>query len=379
MFDTSQTLLTRYVASLRRSAKEAAEQLAILAEFAALDADPEFTHLEVAAVSRVSETFARSRLDLASALTTRLPRTMSALREGRIDEYKAQRVMLATDVLSDDLTAQVEEELLPHAEQWNTRQLNDRLRRAVIRADPAAATARAAAKTAARHVTHEDLEDGAGLLLIRGDAERTQLAYGRIHAIAKQIKSSGETRTLDQLRADVALDLLAGKHFEHAKVHVWLTIPAATALGVDEKPAYLAGHGWLPTHRALALAAQEDATWQRVLTEPATGHVVDVGRRKYTPPAALRDHVMASLPTCTGPGCTRPAHRCDQDHLVPFPAGPTNQENLHPACRPHHRAKTHGGWQITKTGTTLTWITKHGFHFPHRRTPVADPEPRVPF
>jgi uncharacterized protein DUF222 len=305
MFDKSQTLLTRYVASLRRSAKEAAEQLTILAEFAALDSKPEFTHLEVAAVSRVSETFARNRLELASALTTRLPRTMDALREGRIDEYKAKRVMLATEVLSDDLAAQVEEELIPQADAWSTRQLNDRLRRTVLRADPQSAATRAAARTAARRVIHEDLDDGGGLLLIHSDVERTQLADGRIQAIAKQIRSSGDTRTLDQLRADVALDLLAGKNFEHAKVHV-----------------------------------------------------------------------MANMLTCTGPGCTRPAHQCDQDHLVPFPVGPTNQDNMHPACRTHHRAKTHGGWRITKTDTTLTWTTKHGFRFPHRRVPIVDPELR---
>src|SRR6185295_12505670 len=133
---------------------------------------------------------------------------------------------------------------------------------------------------------------------------------------------------------------------------------------------------WLPAQRALELAAQKDATWQRVLTEPATGQVWDVGRRKYRPPAALRDHVQTLYRTCTGPGCRRPAHTCDNDHVVPFPHGGTDLENLHPACRPHHRAKTHGGWRVVNTTDGgLVWITKHGYSFRYQPDPIADPEP----
>jgi len=120
--------------------------------------------------------------------------------------------------------------------------------------------------------------------------------------------------------------------------------------------------------------------WQRVLTEPLTGHAVDVGRRKYSPPAALRDHIQATYPTCTGPGCIKPAHLCDLDHLTAFPAGGTDEENVRPACRPHHRAKTVGGWRAEKSpnGRGLTWVTRHGFRIEHEPEPIADPEP-APF
>jgi hypothetical protein len=205
--------------------------------------------------------------------------------------------------------------------------------------DPGGAAARAEAKRASRHVRHDTLDDGAGLLTVPGDVERTQVAYDRVTAIARRFKTAGDDRTMDQLRADVALDCLAGKGFEQAKVHVWLTIPATTALGLDHQPGHLAGYGWLPAQRALELAAQEDATWQRVLTDPATGQVLDVGRHTYRPPAALRDHLRVAFPTCTGPGCRQPAHRCDLDHLVPFPAGPTTSGNVRPLCRSHHNEK----------------------------------------
>lgn len=381
MFDKSRALLDRFLALRRASARMAAAQLAVLAEFAALDraeGDPagEFTHLELAAIARVSERYAQDWLELAENLPTRLPRTFQALREGKLDEYKAKRVVEATKVLSDELAAQVERDLIPQADQWSPRQLNDRLRRAVIRADPHAAARRAEAKQASRRVTHETLADAGGLLQIFGDVERTGLAHQRIGTIARQLKSTGDDRTVDQISVDVALDCLAGKDFEHAKVHVWLTIPATTALRLDEKPVEVAGYGWLPAQRALKLAAQQDATWQRVLTDSTTGHALDVGRHQYRPPASLRDHLRVSYPTCTGPGCRRPAHLCDQDHLVPFPVGATDSENVRPACRSHHRVKTHGGWRIEKMpgGEGLTWVTKHGYRFPYVREPIAEAE-----
>jgi hypothetical protein len=210
--------------------------------------------------------------------------------------------------------------------------------------------------------------------------ERIQIAHDRIRAAAKQIKSAGDGRTLDQITFDVGLDTLAGKGLENAKVHVRLTLPASTVLGADSKPGYLAGYGWLPAQRALKLAVQKDAVWQRILTDPLTGHAVDVGRRKYTPPAALRDHLEAIYPTCTGPGCMKPAYLCDLDHVTPFPQGATDHENVRPACRPPHRAKTHGGWRVelSDNGRGLTWVTRHGFRFTHEPEPIADPEP-APF
>ncbi len=355
MFERRRVLLDRFLATRRRIAVEHARMLEILAEFAVLDRDElnpngEYSHLEVAAVAQVSERHAHNLLDLAQTVTTRLPGTLAALRAGETDLYRVGRIAEATDVLSDELAARVEDELIGQLGEWSPRQLNYRLRQAVDRADPDAAAARAAARRQARCVTHTGLGDGAGLLQIHGEVERTHLAYRRVRTIAKQFKTAGDTRTLDQITTDVALDCLAGKGFEAAKVHVWLTLPATTALGVDGKPAYLAGYGWLPAQRALEMAAQRDATWQRVLTDSATGQVVDVGRSRYRPPAALRDRVQARYLTCTAPGCARPAHGCDLDHVVAFPQGPTNQENIGPACRGHHRAKTHGGWQTATTG-----------------------------
>jgi hypothetical protein len=122
---------------------------------------------------------------------------------------------------------------------------------------------------------------------------------------------------------------------------------------------------------------------QRVVHEhrltPATGRVVDVGRRRYRPPAALADQVKATVRTCTAPGCIRPAHVCDLDHVRPFPVGPTSADNLGPACRHHHNLKTEGGWTVEQADpNTYVWTGPSGFRFTYVAEPIADPEPPRP-
>jgi len=373
--DESAEILAELSAGERVDAQRAARKVGRVARFIELNPG-EFAPLELSAATGWTPLHTQCRIRLATALTTRCPATFAVFSAGDIPEYKARRIVEAVEVLSDETVALVEAEIAAQAAGLSSQQLNYRLRRAVARADPEAAARRAAAKSLARQVMHQGLDDGVGVLSVQCDVERTQLAYQRIQAQARQIKSAGDDRTMDQISTDVMMDLLAGKGFENAKVIVRLTLPASTVLGVDSKPGYLAGYGWLPAQRALELAAQKDALWQRILTDPLTGHAVDVGRRKYRPSAALRDHIEAVYPTCTGPGCVRPAHLCDLDHVTPFPQGATDQFTVRPACRTHHRLKTLGGWRVELSDNSrgLTWITKYGYRFTHQPEPIADPD-----
>jgi hypothetical protein len=152
-----------------------------------------------------------------------------------------------------------------------------------------------------------------------------------------------------------------------ALVHV--TVSAATALGLADQPAHLAGHGPVPASMARRLA--QHGTWRRVLTDPVTGAVTEVGRTRYTPSAALADLIRTRDITCRFPGCRQPAHRCDLDHITPWPTGPTAAANLATLCRHHHRLKHQTGWQVEADDpTTLTWTSPTG----HRYTTTA-PDP----
>ena len=151
-----------------------------------------------------------------------------------------------------------------------------------------------------------------------------------------------------------------------------VTVSAETLLGVSEAPGDLAGYGPITAAHARQLAHRAGATWRRLLTDPATGTVLDVGRTRYRPPEALADLVRTRYGgRCTRPGC---AHRgLDLDHIVEWAAGgDTEHRNLHPVCRGCHTAR-HRDWQVTlHDDGALTWVTPHGHS---ASTPATDLRP----
>ena len=114
----------------------------------------------------------------------------------------------------------------------------------------------------------------------------------------------------------------------------------------------------VPALTAWALAA--GGTWRRLVTDPVSGTVVDVGRARYRPPAGLADLVRARDRACVFPTCQTPAERCDIDHLTAWSqGGTTSLDNLTTLCQAHHRLKHTPGWALTRdqaTGT-LSWHT----------------------
>jgi hypothetical protein len=153
---------------------------------------------------------------------------------------------------------------------------------------------------------------------------------------------------------------------------VRVTIAASTLLGLDDQPGDLEGYGAIDAVTARALAAGGD--WQRIVTDPLTEQTLDVGRRRYRPPAALDEHVRVRDKTCAAPGCTVPAARADLDHTIEYhpqpgappdtPLGGTDAGNLGPLCRAHHRLKTVGGFRLRQIEPGLfEWITPTGHRY----------------
>ena len=91
--------------------------------------------------------------------------------------------------------------------------------------------------------------------------------------------------------------------------------------------------------------------------------------RGYQPSPSLRHLIQIRNPACTGPGCRRPATRCDLDHVTPYHhGGRTCECNLHPACRRNHHTKQTPGWTLTQPQPgTLIWTT------PGNRTHTTTP------
>ena len=114
----------------------------------------------------------------------------------------------------------------------------------------------------------------------------------------------------------------------------------------------------VPAMTAWALAA--GGTWRRLVTDPASGVVIDVGRTRYRPPAGLADLVRARDRSCVFPTCQIPAQRCDIDHLTAWSqGGTTSLDNLVVLCEAHHRLKHTPGWALTRdqASGTLSWHT----------------------
>jgi hypothetical protein len=326
-----------------------ARQSRVIARFAELRRDDplrptsEFAADELAAALSWPRWQAARRLADAEALTTRLPTTMAALDAGAIDQPTAEGLCRTTAQVADPGVVQaVEHQALgPNPATLTSGQIRARARRAVAELDPHHADRHTRATTQ-RRVTLVPQDDGMAGLWALLPAEDAVAIRDRLTALARDA-ASNDTRTVDQRRADAFVDLLLGTPAQR-EVRVNLTVPIDTALGGDS-PAELAGYGPIDADTARRLAA--DATWRRILTDEATGTVVDVGRATYRPPAALADLVAARDQRCVFPGCSYPAESCDLDHTVSWQdGGSTSAGNLGALCRHHHRLKHEKTWQL---------------------------------
>jgi hypothetical protein len=188
-----------------------------------------------------------------------------------------------------------------------------------------------------------------------------------------------------------------------------LIIPAGTLLGSSTTPAQAGAWGLLDPEEARAIAqaaARHPRTrWCVTLTAPdgtALAHgcargqhprllsdlesrqsaqVADLLRRlnltftpiargtcdhtqaedNYTPSRKLKHLIRARTMTCDAPGCQSQALNADLDHTTPWPEGLTDQCNLAPRCRTHHRAKQAPDWKVEQSEPGITrWTLPSG-------------------
>lgn len=154
----------------------------------------------------------------------------------------------------------------------------------------------------------------------------------------------------------------AGRTFRSAPpATVVVTIPALTLLGHDTEPATLEGYGPIDLATARRLAGNA-TSWVRLLTHPVTGAPLVLDRKTYRVPVALRRWLGVISPTCVFPGCGRAARECDIDHLTAWAdRGTTDDDNLDPKCRHHHRLRHETRWDLDRAaGGDTAWISPLG-------------------
>jgi hypothetical protein len=231
----------------------------------------------------------------------------------------------------------------------------------------------------ARTAFARDDSPGMGWLSINSRIDKVKLADHRLLLAARKKREQGDERTIAQLKADLALDLLIGTEDSapvpaYARPIVNLTVPIQTVMGLSDDPGVFSGGTVAPAPLARMIAHDPGSTWYRMLTDEA-GHMVELSTRSYQPTDPIWRHVVAEDSTCFRPGCDAPSTEVDLDHREAWPLGPTDPRNLGPGCRADHRAKHAPGFGIEQAADgTYVFRTAAGFRHQIARTthPVSD-------
>lgn len=321
---------------------------------------------EVALALGISPASAAHQIAMARALDSHLWQTRAALELGEISVRHARDLVELTARLSVDEQVVVEERVFAAGVGRPLADWRRRIRREVLRIDTASAADRRNRAEADRGVELWPGDDGMTTLVALLPAAGAETVWRALTAQADRIGHDDE-RTADQRRADLlvgwAANVLADPTLPRRQgrpPRIQVTVGLATLLGLRDNPAELDGYGPIDADLARRLAAEGE--WVRFTTGAGTGALIEVGRHRYRPSQALRDHLLGKHPTCSFPGCSVPAERCDVDHARPFEhGGPTDQHNCGPPCRRHHRAKTVGGFGLTRAADgSATWTTRAG-------------------
>ncbi|MBY5161735.1 HNH endonuclease signature motif containing protein [Salsipaludibacter albus] len=119
-----------------------------------------------------------------------------------------------------------------------------------------------------------------------------------------------------------------------------------------------------------------DGAATRLVAVDDVGQVVGVGHRTRVPPGWLRDAVIARDLHDTAPASTTAARLCDVDHVVPWPQGRTDVDNLGLLSRRAHTRKTRKQWRLDRhPDGSRTWTVPASGYQVHQPPPFHLPTP----
>ncbi len=358
---------------------------------------------EIGAATIQSDRTVQTHMSDAAILVERFPATLAALSAGRISRAHASVITDAGLVIADDdARAAYEAAVLPLAATETAGRLRPAARRLADQFQPLSLDERHRAARRDRRLWTTALDDGMAELGLIAPADLIHGIYDRATQFAASILDAErhpdtgdqldgleadplpDRRSLDQVRADVACDLLltgqpataAQGSASPVRARIQVTIPVRSLIGEDDEPAYLAGYGPIDAATARCLAADAPG-WDRLFIDPDTGALQLVDR--YRPTEAQRRMLKARDEHCRFPGCRQPTDRCDIDHTIARAHdGPTTVCNLGCFCRRHHMLKHHSAWRVRqRPDGVLEWTSPLGRVYEDRpaRTLTFAPAP----
>ncbi|MGR6743020.1 DUF222 domain-containing protein [Microbacterium sp. F1-18] len=184
---------------------------------------------------------------------------------------------------------------------------------------------------------------------------------------------SADTRTMDQLRADILGDLVLGGApvvdptygtdraggLGAIRARVQVAVTAETLMGRDQNPAEAVGAGLVDADTVRQLAGQV-SEWDRLFIDPVTRTPIEIDT--YRPTSSMKKLLMARDQHCRFPGCRRAAIRCELDHTIDYAlGGHTHIFNLAHLCQRHHSMKQFTKWKVRQLGGgVLEWTSPLG-------------------
>ncbi|WP_395656121.1 HNH endonuclease [Nocardioides sp.] len=303
----------------------------------------------------VGRTTDAGRLFLGDAveLRHRLPRLWARLVSGEVAVWKARKVAQATTSLPADAAAVVDQRLAWCAHRCSFAEIERQVEKARAEHDPDAAEERRVAALERRRFDIDlDHATPEGLVHVEGELDLADAV-----ALEEQIRAKAATLDLDlplDVRRSMAAGLLGTTDGEGSReVVVYAHVrPGQATVDVDNTRSSIT-----PEH----LKDWCQAAGTKVTVRPVIDLAAELSTGCYEPTELMKEQIQLRDRQCCFPGCTRPARACDAEHQVPWPEGPTASSNLAPACRTHHRLKTHAGWDYQRVaGVGFVWTTPMG-------------------
>lgn len=335
----------------------------------------EYAAAEIAAALTLTRRSGETLLHHALSLTGPLHRVWREFAAGRLSSDRARVFVRVLDTLPERTIDAVLDRALGVAKDLTTGQLRARLHRLVLEADPGGSEHGMQQGLEDRKVVsyrNPDLTGSLGILSAHPHDVAEARSY--IHEIALSLKTGDEPRTLGQIENDVAIDLLRGRQFNTGGGggRTNITVPLATLMRWSDEPGELDGYGPVAAEIARKVAIENtDGEWTFVVTD--NRQPVATGTVARRPTEAQKRWIRANYPTCVFPGCRQPATQSDLDHTNPYSeGGATENRNLAPLCRHHHRLRHLTDWKYRRLpGGDHEWTSPLGHTHIGKRDPPA--------
>jgi hypothetical protein len=354
--------------------------------------------LDLGAKLKVASSTAKTLVHAAARLERDLPLVWAHFQSGRVPWRAMQMVHAVLEGLDDAVLPAFDAGAVGKLDEVMITNLPDALRRLAERLQPTTADERHDRASQRRRYTIEPAADGMGWLHLF--APMMEL-LGMDHQVTKQAIAargkSGERRGVPALKADLLRDglravlrrdadasdpglLVPGRNGVEPRVAI--LIPALTALGHATASPTLQGYGPIGIRTALRLAG-EATSWIRVLTDPFTGAILTIGRKRYRPTQDMRTLLRLLDGGSRGPGRARGPDESDIDHTESYrlhdERGKTAIDNLVLLSRSDHGQKTAGEADVDLLlDRTLVWETRSGNKYVTRPPDPPQPTPVPP-